>query len=146
VRDAATPLRTGYETALQGNITVNATVLPVYYGKVPSNVSSDFFILIPEISATQRKLMRVFVADAKVYIDIIRRVATDVSAEAVESAADQILQIIKPTPNTKGITVASPFKLITVSLDSNDQNRTVQVDAAKFVVSKSLTFNNIIQN
>jgi hypothetical protein len=146
VRDAATPLRTGYETALAGNITVNAVVLPVYYGKVPSNVTSDFFILIPEISATQRKLMRVFVADAKVYIDIIRRVATDVSAEAVESAADQILQIIKPTPNTKGITVASPFKLITVSLDSNDQNRTVQVDAAKFVVSKSLTFNNIIQN
>ena len=146
MRDVATPLRAAYETALQGNITVSAAVVPVYYGKVPSSSNANFFILIPEINATQKKVMRTFIADARVHIDIIQRIATDVSAEQVESATDQILQIIKPTPNTKGISVSSPFILIKVSLENNDANRAVQIDAAKFVVSKSLTFNNIVQN
>lgn len=146
MRDAGTALRKGYSDALNGFITVDGNNFPLYYGKIPSNISTDFFGIIQEISVRPRKIMHTFIADAKVYIDIIKRVSTDVSMEDVEAASDQILQIVKPTAQTTGISIAAPFKLINVSVDNNDDNKPVAVDSAKFVVSKSLVFNNIVQN
>lgn len=147
MRDAGTQLRRGYEQAINTNITVGGNDIPVYYGKVPSNVSANFFILIQEISNNPRKNMSISLTDTRIAIDIIKRVDADVSMEQVEDASDQILQIVKPTARTHGISIAAPSILIGVALVHNDDNRPQQqANPLNYIVSKSLVFNNIIQN
>lgn len=146
MRESGTAIRRGYFNAIDDSITVNGNDIPVYYGKIPSNITANFFILIQDISSKPRKNMSISITDSRIAIDIIKRVDADVSMEQVEDASDQILQIVKPTTRTTGISIASPSVLIGVTLVDNDDNRPQPIDAAKFVVSKSLVFNNIVQN
>lgn len=146
MKDSGTKLRAAYHTALNGNLSVSATNVPVYYGKVESAIDEPIYVLIEEASNQDKSSKSHFATETTLAINIIQKQPSAVSMEDVEDVADQILEIVKPTPKTLGVTIASPFKILFIKLDTNDNNRPIQQPDSKFVVSKSLRLrNHIIQ-
>lgn len=146
MRDEFTALRRGYWLALDGQIAVEGIDVPVYNGKVEGDITTDLYILLQQMSAKSKNSMSHIANDVYLTVDIKKRLASSVSSEDVEDVADQILQIVKPTARTIGISIANPFKLIIITVEDNDNERPREVEANNFIVTKSLRFrNHIIQ-
>lgn len=147
MRDSGTQLRRAYYTALNGNITIDGNDVPVYDGKVEDPKSDEVYILFMDQTDQDKSSKSHFAVETTITIDIKQRLKATVSREDIEDVANQILQIVKPTPKTIGLTLSSPFKVLIVKVDSNDSSRPYAVDAGEFVVTKSLRLrNHIIQN
>lgn len=144
MRDVGTPLRKGYYNALDGNLTIGATNIPVYDGKVEGSISHDVYVLIQDSSTVSKNSMDHFAYETTITIDIKQRLKAVVSHEQIETISDQIHQIVKPTPRTLGVTIDSPFKLIIIAVDNNNTDRPAEVNTGEFMVSKSLRFRNHI--
>lgn len=144
MRDAGTALRRAYWLALNGNLTVDGDNVPVYYGKVQSTISVPLYVLIGRSTYQSKNSKSCEAEERTVEIDIYQKQPTEVSMEEVEDVSDQILQIVKPTTKTIGVSIASPFKIIVIKLLDNDDDKPQQLDDKKFVVGKSLRFRNHI--
>ena len=81
-----------YYTALNGQITINGTVLPVYDGLAAPNADSSY-IMIGERTSSQLNAKCSFTSECFVLIDIVLK-GYGYGFKDTEEAADQILDII----------------------------------------------------
>lgn len=147
MRDCGTELRRAFWLALDGMLTVDGNDVPVYNGKVEDSITSNVYVLFQETSSKPVKNKSMEASEVYLTMDIKQRIPSSVSSEDIEDVADQILQIVKPTTKTIGITIANPFKIIILAVEDNDNERPREVESNSFMVTKSLRFrNHIIKN
>lgn len=145
--DSGTQLRRAYYTALNGNLTVNGGPVPVFDGKVEGSITNDVYVLFTQQDSTSKNSMSHFAVETIIGIDIKQRIPSSVSNEDIEDVANQILQIVKPTPRTLGVSLTAPLSLVIIKVENNDNNRAQQIDTNNFMVTKSLRLrNHIVQS
>jgi len=89
-------VRTAYFTALNGNITFNSNVVPVFDAyAVPDGVSYPYILLSSQTSI-QGNLKRCKRYDASILIDIVTGSTDPIGRSDAEDIAEQIENIINP--------------------------------------------------
>lgn len=127
MRDSMKPLRLGIFAVIDGQITYNATPVPVYDEKIYTSESPDLYILLSTQQETpagdQNDCM--FIRDSFIDIEIIRRTGSEVSKDAIDDVSDQLYQLLLPSQGGAGFTVSgfqvSDPRLVT----ANSQNVTL---------------------
>ena len=102
-----------YYSALNGNITINGSVLPVYDGMAAPNADSSY-IMIGERTSSQIDAKCGFTSECFVLIDVVLK-GYGYGFKDSEEAADQILQRINSNLNP---TPTSTFQVVTTSVQS----------------------------
>ncbi len=126
-----------YYTALNGQITVNGTVLPVYDGMVPPNGPLSY-ILIGERRSSQQQAKCGFLTECFVLIDIVLK-GSGYGFKQVEDAADQVLAIINSNDN---VTPTSGIQVVTTSVQSI--NNLSSLNSTDQVFRQLIRFRNVV--
>lgn len=89
-------LRVGYFNALDGNVTFNSNVVPVFDAfAIPEGVSYPYILLSSQTS-TQGNLKRCKRYNASILIDIVTGSSDPIGRSDAEDIAEQIEDIINP--------------------------------------------------
>lgn len=89
-------IRTGYFNALDGNVTFNSNVVPVFDAfAIPEGVSYPYILLSSQTS-TQGNLKRCKRYNASILIDIVTGSSDPIGRSDAEDIAEQIEDIINP--------------------------------------------------
>lgn len=89
-------IRTGYFTALNGNVTFNSNIVPVFDAfAIPEGVSYPYILLSSQRS-TQGNLKRCKRYNASILIDIVTGSSDPIGRSDAEDIAEQIEDIINP--------------------------------------------------
>lgn len=126
-----------YYNALNGQIVVNGTTLPVYDGMVAPNGSSSY-ILIGERTLSQLQDKSGFLTECFVLIDIVLK-GSNYGFKAVEDAADQVLAIINSDENPMPV---SGIQVVTTSVQSI--NNLSSLNATEQVFRQLIRFRNVV--
>lgn len=126
-----------YYNALNGQVVVNGTTLPVYDGIVPPNGSASY-ILIGERTTSQQQAKCGFLTECFVLIDIVLK-GSNYGFKAVEDAADQVLAIINSDDNPMPV---SGIQVVTTSVQSI--NNLSGLNATDQVFRTLIRFRNVV--
>src|SRR5574343_1539852 len=107
-----------YYSALNGNIIINGSVLPVYDGMAAPNADQSY-IMIGERTSSQIDAKCGFTSECFVLIDVVLK-GYGYGYKDSEEAADQILQRINSNLNP---TPTSTFQVVTTSVQSMNNLR-----------------------
>lgn len=89
-------IRTGYFNSLDGNVTFNSNVVPVFDAfAIPEGVSYPYILLSSQTS-TQGNLKRCKRYNASILIDIVTGSSDPIGRSDAEDIAEQIEDIINP--------------------------------------------------
>jgi hypothetical protein len=126
-----------YYSALNNQITVNSTTLPVYDGMVPPNGSASY-VLIGERFVSQLQAKCDFLTECYVSIDIVLK-GSDYGYLECDEAVDQVLAIINSDDN---VVPTSGIQVVTTSVQSiNDLS---QLNATEQVFRTIIRFKNTV--
>lgn len=126
-----------YYAALNGQVTVNGTVLPVYDGMVAPNGAASY-ILIGERTSNQLGAKCGFLTECFVLIDIVIK-SNGYGFKQADDAANQVLAIINSDDNpipTSGIQV------VTTSVQSI--NNLSSLNSTEQVFRQLIRFRNVV--
>ena len=126
-----------YYAALNGQIVVSGTTLPVYDGMVPPNAGLSY-ILIGERTSSQVQAKGTFLTECFVLIDIVLK-GSNYGFKAVEDAADQVLAIINSDDNPMPV---SGIEVVTTSVQSI--NNLSGLNATDQVFRTLIRFRNVV--
>jgi hypothetical protein len=126
-----------YYNALNGQVVVNGTTLPVYDGIVPPNGAASY-ILIGERTSSQQQAKCGFLTECFVLIDVVLK-GNNYGYKAVEDAADQILGIINSDDN---VSPSSGIQVVTTSVQSI--NNLSGLNATDQVFRQLIRFRNVV--
>jgi hypothetical protein len=144
MKDTGTAIRKSYYDALNGNLTFNATDIPVVDGKVESIPADGVFVLFGDQSDSDRTNKKAFVHEVTLDVAIVDKRLSTGSKKDVEEISDQILGIIKPTAQTHGVTIAAPFKITWIKYESGTAAAVAMDGSNQFIQVKRLQFTNRI--
>ena len=126
-----------YYSALNGNISINGSILPVYDGMAAPNADSSF-IMIGERTSSQIDAKCGFTSECFVLIDIVLK-GYGYGFKDSEEAADQVLQRINSDLNPSP---ASSFQVATTSVQSI--NNLSSINSSDNVFRTLIRFRNIV--
>jgi len=126
-----------YYSALNGNITINGSILPVYDGMAAPNADSSF-IMIGERTSSQIDAKCGFTSECFVLIDVVLK-GYGYGYKDSEEAADQILQLINSNLNP---TPSSSFQVVTTSVQSI--NNLSSINSSDNVFRTLIRFRNVV--
>lgn len=140
--DYDTGLRKGYYDVLNGNVTVNGSVIPVVDEKLDTQLTEhDIYIKLTTQNVTQGNNKSYFAANVDLNIDIVQRTDTVASKLTIDDVADQVYTLLFPTRNTTAIVLPSPLKLTFAHLQ-NSTTEPTRKETVGFITIKTLTFLN----
>lgn len=126
-----------YYSALNGNISLNGSILPVYDGMAAPNADSSF-IMIGERTSSQIDAKCGFTSECFVLIDIVLK-GYGYGFKDSEEAADQVLQRINSDLNPSP---TSSFQVVTTSVQSI--NNLSSINSSDNVFRTLIRFRNIV--
>lgn len=126
-----------YYTALNNQITINGSILPVYDGMAAPNADSSY-IMIGERTSSQIDAKCGFTSECFVLIDVVIKGASYGFKDS-EDAADQILAIINSNAN---LVPSSSFQVVTTSVQSI--NNLSALNATDNVFRTLIRFRNVV--
>jgi hypothetical protein len=100
-----------FTTTLDNSVTYNSTNVPVYCEFNPNG--DDIYILLSSITTDDGSNKGCFISNCTILIDIVHKSGTSVTYDAVNDVADQVSDLIQPTPQTHSITYP-PFDIVNV--------------------------------
>lgn len=142
MRDHSYQLRKAMFEALDGNLTLNANPVPVVDGKLESLPAEGVFVVFGDQSDSDKSNKNAFVVSTSFDLAIVdKRMATS-SRQDVDDVCDQVLQIIKPTTSTTGLSIADPFRItsltylsgLSTKVQTDQQNQFIQVKRIQFLI------------
>jgi hypothetical protein len=142
VKDINNPLIKAYFTALQGNVTNQASaVVEVYEGEEPDDLLASEYIVITDVSGSDASTKGNTGHNARVQITINTWKTKYVNKKELNYIAGQILEIIMPTPQST--LQADGIQIVTTTLD-NSTDLDYGVLAARKFISRNLIFSHLI--
>lgn len=117
MRDVDFPYRQAIYTALNGAITYEGNVIPVYSGYVEA--TGPLFIDIVNCQVRPDHNKHKFQQVATLTIEIVDYQTRGTSYKAVNAIYDSMMQILTPSPLTAGFTITG-FQALNVEANTND--------------------------
>src|SRR5688572_2724134 len=129
MRDAGYKLRKAYFTALAG------LTVPIVDGKLDTLPEEGLFVVFGDQTENDKTNKQAFAHEVTLDVAVVDKRKATGSKKDVEDISDAILQIVKPTAQTHGLTIESPFKLtsvkyisgLTASVALDSANQFIQV-------------------
>lgn len=118
MRDLTFPYREALYTALNGNISYNATNVPVT--SALSEAEAPYYIVINNLTLQNLSNKHKFVHAATVQFEIVDYRTRAASYKAVSDIFGQIMAILTPTPWSAGFVIDSNFQAINVEITSHN--------------------------
>lgn len=139
MRDYGYAIRKAYYTALTGTLTC-----PVVDGKLETLPEDGIFVVFGDQTESDKSNKHSFAHDVTLDVAVVDKRKATGSKKDVEDVSDQILQAIKPTPGSHGVTIDSPFVITNIKYVSG-LTASVAIDSAnQFIQVKRLQFTNRI--
>ncbi len=140
MRDINTPLQKTYYEALNGNVVNNAMqVVKVYEDQEPDGEDAEQYIVITGRSSSDASTKSSTDVSAEIQITVNTRKRKYNNRKELNYICDQILQIIKPTPNAVLDMETFNIQMMNLSLQS-DIELDYGVLAEQAFVSRNLIF------
>lgn len=130
-------LREGFAQALSGNLTYNSVDVPVFDQKVEG--SPAMYVILARMSDNNRTNKSVFVTEKIFDVELYNIRKSTAQSEVLENIADQVLQIILPTPKTIGFSVTG-YNVTFCRLEDSSIEEVVKEEDNRFTHAKRLTF------
>lgn len=140
--DISLALRTGYFTALNGNISVNSVNLPIYDAyAIPEGVTYPY-VLLSSQTESQRIVKNSKIFNVTLLVDIVTGNINPFGRKQSEQIAEQIENIINPNSfndiniSANGYTIGNTIR--ESSYDTTDKNNNY------YIYRKLIRYNHII--
>jgi hypothetical protein len=140
--DVGKALRKAYFDLLDGNITYNTVTVPIY-DLMTEDATEDLFVVIGNSYFDNRDTLSNFNTGAVMILQIFHRTYMASSKDAVDSVADQICQLLIPTPASNGLVIDTDFAVHNVQMESSSYVE-FQPNAER-VVQRVLRFRQVVQ-
>lgn len=112
MRDTQRPYRMAIFNTINGLITLNSIVVPVYDEKKKATSTANIYILLSTQQETDFSTSDAFITRSSIDIEIIHRTEFEVTKDDIDEIADQFLQLVMPTPDTNALPVQNLFQII----------------------------------
>ena len=124
MRDVAKIIRKGIYQAIKDDVTA-------YDQHAPSDAVTPYVVIRVETDTDESNNQK-FVREGFILLDIIDE-QQEVNSEVVEGIADEIAQIIQPTPGTSGVTLDPGFSLTHIRWESTNTVPPIASDYQKVI-------------
>lgn len=142
MKDVNYPIRKKYFELLNGNLIYNNAAVSVYNKYLPSVISASSYVVINTISNTIIATKNSHITNTSVQLSIFTKDTTANDGKAVDSIADQIYQIIYPTPNSK-ISLEPDFQVVFMQPENDNSQTALQTNTAIYL-NRFITFSHRI--
>lgn len=139
-----TELRQAYYALLNGNVLLNSTAVPVYFGQAPMGMQPDTYILIQGISSTNFNADCNSFTDTNIVIYIVTKRFQNNSGLDAEDIAGQIFSLVYPSPTDQLVQITNG-NVINTKL-ANDIEITGLTDGQKQIINRVITFDHTISH
>lgn len=129
--------------ALNGNLTFDAAIVPVFDEKVIQAEGNSQYVILQSQSNTQQNTFSSFNTDTTLIIQVVAKSWDGVSKDPIDDISNQILQILFPTPNTTGLITQAGIQICNARLQSSSSG-VVALQTNKYNVYKFLTVQALI--
>lgn len=136
--DVAHHIRKAYVDLLDGNLLLNGNPVPVYDELAEDEDGEAYVVLSTQIDSDLGN-KHSFISDHTMTVDIVTRFITSARKYPSEVIAEQILDLVLPTPSTTGLVSPSEVQITSVKLLGSESLGVDQFDTWK-VVRKILRF------
>lgn len=138
------PLRKAYFNALDGQVQIESSVIPVVDSKAEhQQTEHDIYIKLSVQNVQKTNTKDRYIALASIQVDIVQWAPDTASRWDLDDAGNQIMGILFPTRKTLGFTIDSPLSVPVAWLESTNTSLPIAVNDG-FMIVKSLIFNNRI--
>lgn len=118
MKSPETILRDGVYTALNGAVSYNATVIPVF--AAIADPASDLYIVLEETNSFEGSTKQQFGNDVTLTLEIVHFQDRAATYKIVDSIYNDMMEILLPTVNTAGFTIAAGWQAVKVRVDTTD--------------------------
>ena len=142
MRDINSPLQKSYYTALTGNLPHPSGTgqVKVYEGEEPDNEEADLYVVITGINSFDTSTKSSSDVNAQVQITVNSWRIKYNNRKYLNQVVDDIIQILKPTPNAVLYMAAYDIQMLNLSLTQNNERDYGKL-AGRVFVSRDLIFN-----
>ena len=118
MKSPETILRDAVFTALDGQITYNAVTIPVYGGK--ADLGTDLYIVMEETNSFEGSNKQGFGNEVTLTLEIVHFQDRATTYKATDSIYNDMMEILLPSVNTPGFTLAAGWQAVKVRVDTSD--------------------------
>jgi len=118
MKSPETILRDAVYAALSGSISYNSVLVPVY--SAIADPSSDLYIVLEETNSFEQSTKQLFSNDVTLTIEIVHYQDRAATYTIVDSIYNDMMEILLPSVNTPGFTVATGWQAVKVRAESTD--------------------------
>lgn len=139
MNDAGQVVRKGFFDALNNQITIEGSPVPIVDEKLDLNITEHtLYMLIGGQQANAVNTKTTWGKEVDLNITVVNRRKATNTKTIIENIADQMLQILFPTRTTFGLSLSDPFKLSYVKYIS--ESYTFEKLADGWQISKQMIF------
>lgn len=118
MKDPNLIVRTSFKYALEGQLTTYDDT-PVPIADDLYNGDSNVYVIISSQTAVDNSTFSSFVHECTILLDIVHKQQYSVTRHEIDRVAQQIFNIVKPTPSTYGVSNAL-VTFVSVKVDSDN--------------------------
>ena len=140
--DVQAKIREAYYTALNGQLTYDASPVPVVDDKLEDDQNDTLYVVMSTQTAVDDSPFGKFDHETTMLLDIVYCPQDTVSKDVVDNVAQQIFNIILPTPETHGLT-ATGVQITNVTVE-NDSYLSFVLSNSRSVMRRLIRFKQLI--
>lgn len=146
MRDVGTAIRKSYYNALNEQVFIEGSPIPIVDEKLDQNITEhDLYMLIGAQTENGTDNKTHWVREVDITIMVVNRRKATNTKTLVEDICNQIMQVLFPAKNTVTLSIENPFKLSYARLLNPGEYGFLKNDTTGiYQISKQLTFRNRI--
>lgn len=123
---------------ITGQITHEAAAVPVFDEKKKAGSTVSLYILLSTQQETDNSTSDAFITTSSIDIEIVHRSEFEVTKDDIDDIANQLLELVMPTPDTNALPVQNLFQILNLKRTSTI-TRQFQITDTETTVAKIIT-------
>lgn len=136
MKDTHYLLRKSFIETLTGEIVIDGEEIEVLDEQAGS---SNIYVVLSSQNATENSTFSHFGSNAFIMVEIVHKQDSSTTKKIVDDIAEQILQLVKPTPSTNGLVAQSGVQFLNVQV-YGDRHVPFNLNDAETIVRRLLRF------
>lgn len=137
MKDTNFLVRKAFYEALEGQLTYDGDAVEVVDEQASG--TTPIYVVLSNQDSSEDRVFSKFKHDAFILLQVVHKTDYSASKIAVDNVANQICEIIKPTPSTNGLAAQEEFSFTSVKLEST-RSFPFQLNDAETIVRRLLRF------
>ena len=144
MKDINKPVRLAFWNLLNGNLEYEGNNVPVSDEILTED--ANYYVLLTNQTSTPDETKTSFDAEATMTVDIITKTYQSVTKDIADDIADQILTLLRPTPNTHALPTPANWQFLNLR-KTGDQYLSLNVTPTSSIIRRVMTFSfRVVQN